>query len=341
MPRSGRGVRTVAVVLMMAGLGCGGGSSGGGSGSPATAEAFCEQSNAIYGPNSLRCAGGTAADWSSNAHCVAIGMAKANIQFDAAAAKDCLATIQTDAATMCNPQPDCLAQVQKGLVPDGQPCTLNEECASAGSFCMSADDTTCAPLLCTGPSPVGAQCGPLGCVAGAGCDTTKNLCVPEVFGDVGATCSFDPTMQCKDGLDCVYIGNDATGTCQTAAPPPPSSGCTTDDDCDTFFEYCDTTCKPRLPVGQPCTDHPTACQLLSVCDPVTNRCSAAGHPGQPCGGFTTPSSIFAYCATGFCDATDPKAPVCAAYKKLGAACTAGAECESGVCHNSVCTDCPR
>ena len=340
MTRSGHGVRWVVGLVTAWGLGCGGGS-GGGTSSLATAQGFCAQSNAVWAANSLRCAGGTLADWNSDAYCAKVGAARANIQYDATAAESCLATLQAMSATTCDPEPDCLAQVNKGLVPDGQPCTINQECATAGSLCIRADATMCAPLLCTGLSPVGGSCDPLGCAAPAACDTKTNTCVAGVYGDLGATCSYDPTMLCKDGLDCEYVGNATTGTCQMAPPTPTPPACQSDFDCNVFYEFCDTTCKPRIAEGQPCTDHPMGCQVLTVCDAVTNRCSAAGHIGQACGGFVSQNGSFEYCAAGYCDSSDANAPVCKVFKGLGAACASPGECKSGVCHNSVCTDCPR
>jgi hypothetical protein len=327
----------VGLCAVAAALGCnGGGSSGGpgtiGGGSLATLKGFCEQTSAIYATNDLRCIGGKASDYTSTDYCNKVGMATATIQYDASAAKACVDTLQAAAATECAPQPPCLTEVEKGLVPDGQPCTLVEECA-IGSQCMRIDDTMCTPLLCTPPSPVGGSCAP-GCVPEAICDSNFK-CVAATFGDMGAACGDPFTALCKDGLVCALDPASTTGAGTCLPAPAPSAMCTSDYDCNTLFEFCDTTCKPRLAVGASCTDHPTGCQALASCDAVTNRCVSAGHPGEPCG------SVFQFCWQASCDdTTNPKAPVCVAYKPLGAACAMGYECTSGVCHDAVCTACP-
>jgi hypothetical protein len=322
----------VGVAVLAAALGC---KPSAGNASLDTLEGFCLQTNAVSVNGNLHCLGGTPFDYASNDYCAKFGMAK--IQYDAAAAMACVAETQA-AATACRTAPACTPQVEKGLVPDGQACSFDEECAT-GSFCVRSDDTSCTQRVCTSPAPVGSPCVPFpGCVPEGVCDGVPPTCIAATLGDVGAACGDRSTALCKDGLFCMVdpMSTVGAGTCQPT-PTPPAGGCLSDIDCDVVYEFCDAdmTCKPRIAAGQSCLDHPSGCQLLAACDPQTNRCRSGGRAGQPC------SSVFNLCFfDSTCDFTNAKAPVCVALKMPGAACTNAFECASGVCRNSLCVSCP-
>jgi hypothetical protein len=325
--------RSVGLVLIAAAAaGCGGSSSGSpgtGLGStPTTATEFCDAVSNVTAAANIRCFGGTTADWVGGDYCANLGK-RTTIQYHADLAKDCLAKYTAMTSTMCSlTDLECYGQVLEGLVADGHPCTDSLDCASGG-FCLIGDGTACNLSMCGSQAPIGSPCGTSGCQFGAVCDA-NDMCVAAVQGDVGAACDGATDQLCRDGLSCLVDPNSggSAGVCQRLGEGQP---CFQDFDCP-LNDFCDTTCKPRIAVGQPCTDHPAGCLLLAACDPVTNRCKAAGHLGQPCGSF-------GLCSGSFCDRTDPN-PVCTAHKDLGAACVSGDECKSGVCHDNVCTDCP-
>jgi hypothetical protein len=323
-------------------LACGGGSTpsgstgaaGTGGGAPTTAQAFCQQVQATFAAGNARCFGGTAADWAASPdYCTTIGKLTTTIRFDASMAKDCLATLTAKAAAECNPDVPCVDQVVMGLVASGKPCTSSAECAP-GVDCLSSSDTSCVQPVCAAPAKVGAPCFPY-CAEGGVCDLAKNKCVAVVEVDVGGTCGDQPSHVCKSGLTCLYDTTGTSGKCATR----PMVGCEADFDCDFLLEFCDLptkACKPRIKLGAACTDAPSGCQISTICDPVTNRCAKAGHPGERC------ASELNLCFSGYCDFSDPQAPpTCRVAKAAGVACASAGECQSGVCHNGVCTDCPR
>jgi hypothetical protein len=298
-----------------------------------TAVAFCQQVNATFAATSARCFGGTVADWTAPADfCTKLGTLTTTIQFNASMAKDCLATLAAKTATACSPDVPCIDEVIKGLVANGKPCTSSAECAP-NVDCLSPSDTTCEQAVCAAPAPVGAPCFPY-CDDKGVCDDATNRCVAIVRVDVGGTCGDKVNHLCKDNLTCLYDpAVSASGVCQARQP-----GCQFDFDCKVLEEFCDLStnaCKPRLKLGASCAGSSTGCVLSTTCNPVTNRCTKAGHRGEPC------ASDFNICFTGYCDFTDAAAPTCADYKPLGAPCAFGPECASGVCQNRVCTACPR
>jgi hypothetical protein len=324
----------VGVMAAMAAAGCGGSDLSVG---PATAQAFCDSITDVFADAEVRCYGGSAADWAMQTGdtCADLAPLKATVQYDRSMAAGCLATIKARLATACTAEFDCIDQAVKGLVPNGQPCTSSAECAP-NVFCLRDDDTTCDQSVCTAQAAIGAPCGTAGCATGSTCGAS-GTCEALIRGDAGATCGDPVTQECKDGLICFMDPNSiaTTGTCQASGL---GTACATDFDCP-LEAFCDRTCKARLAIGVDCTDHDNGCQVLAVCDLVTNRCAAAGHVGQPCGAY-------GFCLNGSCElgSGDPglsTSSTCVAPAALGAACQFGSDCASGVCHNEVCTDCPR
>jgi hypothetical protein len=319
----------------------GGGAGASGSTSLATPSGFCRAIRAQYAISDARCAGGTVAQVNSPASqsraCDPLDalLAKHTIAYDASLAASCLDMLKAHVATECSPSLDCVGKTLHGLVADGATCTSAAECHPE-SNCQRADDTTCDLASCAGPGAIGAPCTMFGCVSGAYCDNVIDTCVAIPAGNagLGADCSDPAVAVCKAGLLCLAdpatAGN--TFTCQT-----PGNLCQSDGDCplDAFCAPVTSTCKPRLPVGAPCTDFPTGCIVLGQCDPITNRCVKAGSDGEPCGQLGV-------CLDAYCDGGAGNDPgVCVAYKALGDFCQAGHECLSEVCHNGRCTDCPR
>jgi Dickkopf-like protein len=96
--------------------------------------------------------------------------------------------------------------------PIGGACTKNADCGVG--WCTSAG--TCAPLL----EPIGAACGTLagtdvGCVIGAYCNATTNLCQRLV--PTGAACVSD--LECEGGLGNSSQCDPTTHTCALVCPP--------------------------------------------------------------------------------------------------------------------------
>jgi hypothetical protein len=322
-------------------FGCNGGSgqgltgAGGTGGGVPSLQAFCEQADRHVSAALARCYGGTLADWLNPPEsCQKIAAPGARIQYDATKAKACLDTLAAKAATECLLDTPCYSEVIKGLVPNGQACTLWVECGP-NVPCLSRDDRMCGQSVCAAPAPIGASCFPT-CDDGGVCDPQIDKCVPIVWVDQNGSCGDAVDRLCKDDLVCVFVGDALTGTCQPDTSGA-AGGCTSDWDCaDYLAEFCSSlggTCKPRLALGASCEDNPTACAISAACDPVTKRCVKAGHPGEPCG------TVLNWCFSSYCDFTIPETPTCRGFMPNGGACRASSECKSGVCGDGLCKDC--
>jgi hypothetical protein len=318
----GKGFGGVAMITAFAACGSGGGPTT----SLDTVEGFCRQTGAAYAANSARCHGGTAAEWNAGDFCGPLRNLAATVEYDAAAAAACLEMIKTRLETACGVTVECFDQVVKGKVADGQLCAHSFEC-SPGVLCTSPDNTTCAHPVCLAPAAIGAACPPR-CVADAVCDSVTSTCIPATVSDVGGPCNTTPEEVCRAGLFCKVVGDlSATGVCTESKEGAP---CDNDSNCP-LEDYCATTCVPRIKVGSPCSiEAPYSCVLLATCDPVTDSCVAAGVLGKRCGAY-------GICLSSSCGSSGTCVPLLGA----GGACQIGYDCQSGVCSNGACADCPR
>jgi hypothetical protein len=294
---------SVLGLALMSAMACGPGSQSleGGvvdAGPLATAKDFCREVWAQYAISEARCYGGAPSDWASATAletCSALDALKTTIRYERDKASACLDELKARVATECYPMLDCLDQVVVGLVANGQPCTHSAECGH-NVTCLRADDTTCGRPVCTPLPALGAPCE-AACAPGGVCDLATMTCVAAVVTLRGEPCEQD--------WDCA------------------------------LEDFCDTTCKPRLPVGASCARAPTGCVPLAACDFGTSTCVAAGRPSQRCG-------LGGFCLDGFCIGDPAAEGLCSSPLGLGAPCFSGAQCSTGVCGGSVmCTACPR
>jgi hypothetical protein len=321
------GVAGVGIVVAVFGIGCGSSVASNPDGSPstslATAEGFCRQLASATAASYDRCYGGTAAQWEANLVRDCAALDAAGIQYNADAARACLETATAVVAADCNASVPCILEVIVGVLVDGAACTNSFECG-VQSACLSPDDgLTCAPRVCTPPSPVGGLCQPW-CATGLLCDLDTLTCVAATEVPIGGTCTGVGALLCAPGSHC-YLDGKGAGVCTETKT---GALCNIDGDCRSE-DYCDGVCKRRIEIGQPCTDQPTGCKFLATCDQITNRCVAGGVRGEACGAHG--SCLNGFCVDGSCEGR----------RSLGQSCESAFECESGVCRNSLCTDCPR
>jgi hypothetical protein len=292
-----------------AGGGAGAGGSGGaGGGTFDSPSAFCRALLLSYANVQFECAGGIGTPPSSyNADCGQLDddLAKNLITYDASKAATCLAAVDRIAGTGCVAGASCVADVIKGLVPDGQVCSHDFECGVL-SVCERVDATSCVP----------------------------RACVPT-FARAGEACGGMTNLGCLGGFICMVpvTASGADGTCVLWQP---GQQCADLNGCDGVSQYCGAgnTCRPRAAVGQSCAGDET-CALLARCDAATRKCVAAGTEGQPCGGGLT------FCWNGTCGNNGVTAdPLCVPYHPDGAPCVESYECASGICGvNGFCVPC--
>ena len=190
---------------------------------------------------------------------------------------------------------------------------------------MSPDPLACAATVCVPASGVGEPCGGQ-CAPGLTC-SSDGVCITDT-GRQGAACNPGALTPCDWTFSCRPNARGG-GTCLEART---GDRCQGDLECP-VEDFCDGTCRARLPLGAPCLGNPEGCVPLAVCDTSTGQCVPAGAAGEDCGqnGF---------CIEGACT-TLITPSVCLARQTLGSPCDDPGQCTSGVCHNSVCIDCPR
>jgi hypothetical protein len=212
--------------------------------------------------------------------------------------------------------------------------------AGAGESCTGSD--TCAPALYCASGTTGMACTPR---KGAGQPCTAAAeCQPDLFcavtgsgaamactaGPAGQPCGYD--IPCPDGFYCATsdvcaplhtLGERCNGTFDPCVPEL----------------YCDTIdgCSARPGEGQQC-DYNTPCAVGCYCDTSASypyHCVARVALGAPCSSST---SSGAQCLEEYrCDYDSTvSADVCVAKLGLGESCTYAADCQSGICTQSIC-----
>jgi hypothetical protein len=290
---------------------------------PATAAEFCALADEISIAATVRCEGGTDAAWRGAAvfSCDVLDSAGAEgtFDFDVTKAAACLAELRASAET-CGGYSDCERDVVKGLVPDNGSCVHPYQCGP-GASCWSRD-LSCGSFTCWAAAGDGDDCSLVGCALGLVCDPPSKKCRRAPLGDVGDPCD----SGCREGLTCVYQSSTNSSVCRSIVPGGP---CASSEDCP-WYQYCDSTCRPRLSVGAACEPALHGCVRFAWCDPSTSRCEATGEVGEPCSALS--------CLEGWCDFGTN---VCRPAKRSRAECLSDDECQSRVCSYGFCSFCPR
>jgi hypothetical protein len=123
-------------------------------------------------------------------------------------------------------------QLSKGTSTDGESCSKNDECDTAGGFSciikLGAAEGACAKPEEVGP---GEACDGPAQVCGEGNFCTGEYCV--VYKKTGGACEGD--YQCKPEDHCVLdtTADPVTGTCEVRAKL--SAACVKDDDCQSHY----------------------------------------------------------------------------------------------------------
>jgi hypothetical protein len=260
---------------------------------------------------------------------VAAAVAGGLVTYDGEQAAACLAERASESCAnadvsvrLANDSATCRGVLRAGR-PIGEPCAIDEECASRSCGALQCPPGACCQGACVQPtqeSPIGEDCTTHACAPVGWC--ASGLCVPHL--PLGAICG--SIEQCDFGLDCF-------DTCQ----PPPRAG----DPCRTLLGTptcgwvvglaCDPatmTCQPELGPGAACDPLASRCQGGWLhCDPATMTCQPYARVGETC---TPPDSRCeggAFCA--FSGEFDPG--VCLPFVDLGSPCEYDQQCASGAC----------
>ena len=234
------------------------------------------------------------------------------INYDGSAAQDCLAAIGVSELASCKrsgastlPEPRC-SDAFLGTVAAGEPCFVDEECAS-----LECDRTACAGVTgcCAGacrapiaggvrgPVALGAECvdpaAPCGqdayCLispASAGTGSSTGTCTARTA--VGQPCGFSD--QCVPGSFCFFDSSVAgmpgvEGACRLlSASGQPCTAGSGNSMCDSVTDFCDPVslkCVARVKVGGGCTSDGD-CVGFAFCDPGIHLCVARGAAGSTC-----------------------------------------------------------
>jgi hypothetical protein len=295
---------------------------GGGSGSvtlqelgPKAVSSLCafEVRCGLY-PDQTTCAGATATNLSQITADVSAG----TIQYDAAAASDCLnafASLGCNRSDQPDKTPQSCSDAFKGTIADGAACFINQECVSQKCNVGScAQGAMCCQGTCGAtvpPIPAGGDCSgqSSSCVGGTFCQTGA--------GATSATCAArvaegQPCMsvdECLVGLACHFDAATASGVCERF----PAEGETCDPTqlgCNASTDFCDQAtkkCVHDLAVGDPCPSG-NGCVSYARCDTARMVCVARGAVGGPCASQSDCLGSLA-CTNGACALKAP-APVC-------------------------------
>jgi hypothetical protein len=230
---------------------------------------------------------------------------------------------------------------------------INARTCDGGGSCKAATTTSCtAGYACT-PTSCTTKCAADGdCATGFFCSGTT--CVAELA--VASACGRDrqcSSGHCADGFCCdkpcagncevcaKSLGATADGACTNAgAGTDPRNRCPADAGTCLRDGLCDGVgaCRTFTPSGTTCatptcataTTTTSTCDGAGVCAQTMTSCVpfACNPTGTACAGSC---GTDADCSGGYCDAG-----ICKVLKALGAAATAGRECQSGLLADGVC-----
>jgi hypothetical protein len=292
---------------------------------------------------SVRCVGGSFADWisynDSSEDCAAFDrhVAEGLVAYRTAGWAACLAEYDLPCDATLNP---CRYEILHGLVPDGQSCQDFEVCGTV-SACFNAGGAVCGEVcarFAVENEPCGLYCGgTTPCLDATACGVDLS-CVGGVCvkaGHAGQACGGAQLPACGLFLFCSADPADpqSIGTCM----PRASGGvCRCDGECP-VAEFCLAgTCTARRPVGSSCADAPSGCIPWTICDASTNVCAAAGRTDQPCAPFPGIPD-FLTCTTGTCDGTSCVATSGPGQSCATASCATGTSCDPTTV---MCVACP-
>lgn len=357
-------IRTLALVLLVAG--CSGGSGGTAGGNVPRDQYNTEAYKAVCA-HYATCGIAKSADscvqyyqtllgsYSSvgvNFYDKAIELGK--IKYDGAAAARCLngyATSACSLSALISPAADCRS-IYVGQVPVGSACGYGQCVPSA--FCSSEVDAKCpgtckarvqaggaatspaecvAGLVilsgtCSNPPGEGSTCstpGPFGgCAPGLTCSDAKTCVKPKVEGDACST-----TAPCDTFFSCV------SGQCARPGDVGASCGASAGSGLGCKIElYCSSasTCAQRLGEGSACTG--AECNFDLRCSKATpGAADKTCHKPTPLNGACTVATT-SDCDNGlFCSSSSQ---TCIAQLADGAACTTGDVCSFGTCSSGKC-----
>ena len=232
-------------------------------------------------------------------------------------------TVATCGPTGCTQVPTV------GPCDDGNACTTGDACnvgicipgtspcPDDGNPCT---DVTCAGGIC-GTSPKIGPCDDgSGCTIGDAC--SASTCLPGAAKDADQDGEVDSAC---GGTDCSDQSNAVGKTKKEVCTD------TIDNDCDGKADKADSDC--TIAFGSPCQYH-ADCHPLGVCAAWSSaqefRCSGRCAGASDCVAGEMCTRLPGSMSLGFCE----PAPI--GGQTAGTACTAGSQCASGLCFESVC-----
>lgn len=253
------------------------------------------------------------------------------LKFNNDKAQECVSALQsareecdlqafTEASSATEDERGPCAEVNEGLVEEGDACASDAECASEDSYCeIDFEDPDINEELgtrdgeCVGPAGEGDNCDDRPCQDDLACTfdgaTGESSCL--ALPGLGEPC---PNFQCDDGLGCGYDTATAEYRCQQPAGLGESCAegglcavpllCTYDP-----VSY-EQTCENPPAIGEPCPSF--SCEEGAFCNDTASSpgtCEAQVEPGGECDPV-----LFDQCAgdSGYCD-EGMSPPVCADY----------------------------
>lgn len=208
--------------------------------------------------------------------------AAGKLDFDGEAARQCEDAL---AAQGCDPTsrevravPDACARMFRGHVTDGDPCSFDQECASARCELPACGDGVCCIGMCGPTRPSGHAGDPCDrsaeCIDGY-CDADRTC---HALVAAGASCAGDE--QCDYGLACERASPSLPGSCKKL---PKLGELCPYQRCADIGAFCDATshCAALGLPGAPCTAHGD-CSSFAECDMTRHVCIDLPTLGMPC-----------------------------------------------------------
>lgn len=239
-----------------------------------------------------------------------IALVKAGkIKYDAAQAGKCLQAMGASCTDKNTQEPAACKAAFVGTAAEGQPCTVDEFCASRR--CEGPNKSASCPGKCASPRVAagGACAADKPCDSGLACAAGK--CVAVHTGKAGDACSTD---SCASGLFC------ATGSTGTSA------------------------CAALLALGSECLDAgdcATGLFCSTASGPGPGKCTALAKAGETC--TTSAFEEGAKCLAGLVCVAKSDKSTCVTRAKIGEACTSHAQCGAMdlECSGGTCKPLPK